>query len=664
MVASMLPLGVRAGDGASAVGLPTEALLRHVLALGSRGSGKSVFCKVVVEEAVRAGIPVIAVDPQGDLVSLALFGDEAELARRGADPRAAREFHERAEVVVFTPASRRGIPLCADPVHSAPSTVGARRMLFTGGVPIDAETLLGLGPHRTPGRVRVSIIYLGTLHSQDDKDLIVAALADRLYRWMLQHPCKEPQALLYVDEVAPFVPPARKPACKEGLTVLLEQARKYGVGCMMATQNPCDVDHRAMGQFGTWALGRLSARQDIAKIEPSLRALAPDDADAIAARLPQLRPGELVLVSPDHHPEPVPLITRWLYSDHRTIDETGLAEIVTADQRARFAPLVKKEMGNEDPTRSVVSAPARPEAPTPVPPPPEEPIPFAGDAAEAFSPSAPTLLVSADGVVDRRDEPGVRWARKLAQSTSMTAKEFAERAEMSVAKARRVLGALIESGDAGRYKEGRSYRYWATSNGARPDLSLPDKVSTVAAALGQDDAEKLGEQAARGKLLGFIGDAERFESAELVHRLLYRVDFDEKVPAPILSRFLGGPKAVLAGSVYLHPSRLDVLVLSEKDGMSFVANPKKHVSAVEDLDGVAAFVDVPPGTLTLEESDWESPASQERVRARFAELFEARARAVSPVLIPLWRLSLTAGGGKKKRLVLVDAVVGRPVTWD
>jgi len=773
----VLSLGSWEGVSAERVGLPEAALLRHVLALGSSGSGKTVFCKVVAEEAVRAGIPVLAVDPQGDLVSLALAGDEAELIRRGVDVEAAVAFRERADVVVFTPASTRGIPLCADPVEAdapddpnerlaartrvatmvasllgydpagdegaglvavldrclasmeasgAPMSlaalgahmndaavggfaewaryldpkkirgacqklarldVGARRLLFSEGVPIDIEALLGLGRHAVPGRVRVAIIYLNTLHSQEDKDLIVATLADRLYRWMLKNPKPTPQALFYIDEVAPFVPPVRKPACKEGLTLLFKQARKYGVGCLMATQNPGDVDYRAMGQFGTWALGRLSTRQDLKKIEPSLRALAPDAADEIARQLPRLGPGQLILLSPDHHEAPVPLQTRWLYSDHRTIDEDGLAEVVTREMRARFAPLVRTgQVDQHAPTRSVVRAPTRPETPTPVPPPPSSPEEFldlptvpglppvvVSDAslggpeplfAERVPASALTLETSIDGLTDRRDDQEVRYRKILAKKTSMSVKEFAERAKMSATKARRVLAELVEGGHAGRYKEGRGHQYWATTTGGRPDLGLPRKVKAVAAVLGPDDAEALAERMARGKIFGILGDAERFLSAELVHRLLYRIDFDEKVPAPVLTRFFGNKEDVLEGSVYLHPRSLSVLVLSTSDGMAFVDAPGKHASAVEDLDGVAAFVDVPPGALTLDDGDYEDMAKEKDAKKRFGELFEARARSVKQVFVPLWRFKFDKGGRRKVRVVWVDAIMGRPVAWE
>ncbi|HEX5061460.1 MAG TPA: helicase HerA-like domain-containing protein, partial [Kofleriaceae bacterium] len=112
-------LGTRRDDGGGAVALPARALLRHAIALGSSGSGKTVFCKVVVEEAIRLGVPVIAIDPQGDLASLALgpVADD-ELARHGGDVTIAAELRERADVVVFTPASHKGVALCADPVDA------------------------------------------------------------------------------------------------------------------------------------------------------------------------------------------------------------------------------------------------------------------------------------------------------------------------------------------------------------------------------------------------------------------------------------------------------------------------------------------------------------------------------------------------------------------
>src|SRR5688572_11633565 len=121
----MLWIGSRQNAPDSPVRLPPAVLLRHAMALGSSGSGKTVFCKVLVEEAVRQRIPVIAVDPQGDLCSLALqpppFPGESA---------AATEYRERADVVIFTPAARKGVPLCADPVNGAAARLAPTEQLL------------------------------------------------------------------------------------------------------------------------------------------------------------------------------------------------------------------------------------------------------------------------------------------------------------------------------------------------------------------------------------------------------------------------------------------------------------------------------------------------------------------------------------------------------
>ena len=98
------------------VSLKKKTLQRHIVTLGASGSGKTVFCKVVIEEAVRHGIPVIIIDPQGDIASLGLPGDPAILQEKGYSPEFAEEYLKNAEVRIWTPASSKGIPLCINPL--------------------------------------------------------------------------------------------------------------------------------------------------------------------------------------------------------------------------------------------------------------------------------------------------------------------------------------------------------------------------------------------------------------------------------------------------------------------------------------------------------------------------------------------------------------------
>src|SRR5258708_22424106 len=98
------------------VRLPLNALLRHAVCLGSAGSGKTVTCKVLCEEFIRQGIPVIAVDPQGDIASLGLLGDEAETVARGTAAEVRSAYTANLEVVVWTAGSTLGVPLSVNPL--------------------------------------------------------------------------------------------------------------------------------------------------------------------------------------------------------------------------------------------------------------------------------------------------------------------------------------------------------------------------------------------------------------------------------------------------------------------------------------------------------------------------------------------------------------------
>jgi DNA helicase HerA-like ATPase/DNA-binding transcriptional ArsR family regulator len=441
----------RTGSGEE-LRLPLKSMLRHAVALGSSGSGKTVLCKVLVEEFIQRGLPVVAVDPQGDLCSLAQLGDEAESSSHGTPPEIRQAFSERAEVVVWTPASALGVPLSVNPLagsrpsatetapsaeessedddlresafaaealtdllgyglrskegryvtalfglvlsHAAESdtpidgvgallrrlgampreladraagivdeklledltrrlrtlTVGPQARLFTGGVPLDVDRLLGRGPEgAAPGKTRLSVIYLNTLASERERQFFLGQLAQALYRWMLAHPSAEPQALFYIDEMAPYLPPVREPVCKDALKLLFRQARKYGLCCLAASQNPGDIDYKALAQIGTWGLGRMMTRQDVKKIEGLLRSLAPDDAERIAETMPALEPGRFVLVAPDVSKSPLDLHVRWLVTRHRTLNEAEIAAATDPEVRRRLESALglDEESGSE-----------------------------------------------------------------------------------------------------------------------------------------------------------------------------------------------------------------------------------------------------------------------------------------------------------------------------
>lgn len=724
------------------------------MALGSSGSGKTVFCKAVVEEAVRLGIPAICVDPQGDLASLgAGVVAPTELEARGIAPSVATEIAERAEVVVFTPGSSRGIPLAADPVDAAlaelggeeriaavsrtaamvvgllgfdldsddgaglsavidralvelldakarPSLaqltehlfvaeqddfgayaryldprkirvacqrlarldVGARRALFHGGVPIDIDVLLGRDP-RAPvaeGKTRIAVIYLNTLHQQEDKDFFVAALADRLYAWMLASPSPEPQALFYIDEVAPFIPPVRKPACKEGLSLLFKQARKYGVCCLMATQNPGDVDYRAMAQFGTWALGRLTTRQDLKKVEPTVKSLAPVECDAILGRLPSLKPGEMILLSPDQLGAPVEIRTRGLATKHETWTEERVEQHVEP-LRARFDALVAEHRAQERDDEERIELPrtrrGSPVAAREVP----------SEHERAGTAGAPWPNEDLDALEVPRSRPSSdkrdqRVLAALAKRESASASELAVALDANEASIRRALARLVERGEARSWEAGRTRRYWAVSTQGRPDLAMPARVAVLASNITEEGAMHIGASHARSSVLGVLGEDETFERAEPIHRLVYKVEFEERVPRSVLTRLFGRPHDERVGSVYLHPHTLAVLVFTTEGGIRFETSPRGPASAIRDLDDNGEVRLVPPGTLAFDDEDWTARKSEEAAREAFRACFDATPGAVTPLFVPLWHLYLRGAKGSLRR-VTIDALIGRTVDW-
>jgi hypothetical protein len=406
------------------VSLPTSALLRHVMALGSSGAGKTVACKAIVEECIRKGIPAICVDPQGDLASLGLCEDVDKLIAMGVDPAIASEYHGKVEVKVWTPGSSHGIPVNIspslhadgierhedkirafgsiatslasivghkseaaqvafssileyadthgllieniadfaqfladpplalaehlDPIFNAKDrakaekafrlkSMGSNRLLFNLGKAIHVDSLFGYdsGGAHDNGKVRISVIYLNTLNSQEEKEIFVAMLASALYQWMLVEAHSKPIGLFYIDEVAPFMPPVSKPASKQGLMLLLRQARKYGISCLLATQSPGDIDYKALGQTGTWLIGRLTTRQEREKVAPALRDACADGHSLVEGRT-DAAVGNFVLVNADTYPEPVEFKVRWLASKHKTLGAGHVEAMTDDDDRAQY----------------------------------------------------------------------------------------------------------------------------------------------------------------------------------------------------------------------------------------------------------------------------------------------------------------------------------------
>ena len=443
-------------------------LVTHGVIVGMTGSGKTGLGIDLIEEAAIDGVPVIAIDPKGDLANLLLtfpglsaaeftpwvnpdearrvgqspeaFG-QAEAARWakgladwGQDGARIERLRAAAEFAIYTPGSSSGRPISIVQSFSAPApavlndpelladrvATAATSVLTLAGV--DAEPLRSrehilvstlfaeawragidldlpalIGQVQSPpittigvldlesfypakerfvlamqlnqllaapgfaawlqgeplnidrllyaenGRPRVAIISLAHLDDQE-RMFFVSLLLNELVGWMRsQRGTSSLRALLYFDEIYGFLPPVANPPSKGPLLTLLKQARAFGLGLTVATQNPVDLDYKALANAGTWMLGRLQTDRDKARVLDGLEGAAGTaGAGFDRAKIDQLLSSlgkRVFLLHNVHQQEPVLCETRWALSYLR--GPLGRDEIrtLTASRPAPASPV-------------------------------------------------------------------------------------------------------------------------------------------------------------------------------------------------------------------------------------------------------------------------------------------------------------------------------------
>jgi hypothetical protein len=130
------------------------------------------------------------------------------------------------------------------------------------GDPLDIGKLL----YTPQGKPRASIFTISHLNDSE-RMFFVTALLNELLGWMrTQSGTSSLRAVLYMDEIFGFLPPVKNPPSKDPLLALLKQARAFGLGLVLSTQNPVDLDYKALSNTGTWFIGRLQTEQDKARL--------------------------------------------------------------------------------------------------------------------------------------------------------------------------------------------------------------------------------------------------------------------------------------------------------------------------------------------------------------------------------------------------------------
>ncbi|MEQ8717799.1 MAG: DUF87 domain-containing protein [Acidimicrobiales bacterium] len=194
------------------------------------------------------------------------------------------------------------------------------------GADLDIDALVAT-PTGT-GATKAAVISIAHL-SDEERQFVVSLVLSKLVTWMRSRPGRPDLGLLvYMDEVMGFVPPTAQPPAKKPILTLLKQARAYGVGLVLSTQNPVDLDYKAMSNAGTWMIGRLQTERDKARLLDGMRSAAGDtDLSTIDATISGLAKREFLLHS-THTAGPQVFSTRWAIS--------YLAGPLTRDQISRL----------------------------------------------------------------------------------------------------------------------------------------------------------------------------------------------------------------------------------------------------------------------------------------------------------------------------------------
>ena len=418
----------------------SKDLTTHAVIIGMTGSGKTGLGIGILEEALVDNIPLIAIDPKGDLANLLLsFPDLAEsdfrpwinaqeasnqgmsadafakaqaklwkkgLADWGQGPERIAKLRQSVDMAVYTPGSSAGLPVSvlrsfnapseavktdgdlyreriattatsilallgieADPVTSrehilisnileqvwgagqdldlpglirqiqSPSfeRIGVMELdmfypakdrftlamtlnnllaapgfeTWLEGEPLDIQRFL----YTDDGKARASIFSIAHL-SDSERMFFVTMLLNELLAWMRsQSGTSSLRALLYMDEIFGYLPPTANPPSKTPMLTLLKQARAFGVGLVLSTQNPVDLDYKALSNAGTWFIGRLQTERDKERVLEGLEGAA--QTDFSKNDMEKLLSGlgkRVFLLHNVHESAPITFHTRWVMS--------------------------------------------------------------------------------------------------------------------------------------------------------------------------------------------------------------------------------------------------------------------------------------------------------------------------------------------------------------
>ncbi len=201
------------------------------------------------------------------------------------------------------------------------------------GEPLDIASML----YTPQGKPRVSIFSIAHL-GEAERMFFVSLLLNQTLGWMrAQSGTTSLRAVVYMDEIFGYFPPVANPPSKRPLLTLLKQARAFGVGVVLATQNPVDLDYKGLANAGTWFIGKLQTDRDRDRVLDGLEGAIPGlDRAEIGRTLGRLG-NRVFLMNNVHDAAPVTLKTRWVMSYLR--GPLTRAQIKTLMDARRAAPV-------------------------------------------------------------------------------------------------------------------------------------------------------------------------------------------------------------------------------------------------------------------------------------------------------------------------------------
>jgi hypothetical protein len=283
------------------------------------------------------------------------------------------------------------------------------------GEALDINSIL----YRADGKPRIAIFSIAHL-GDAERMFFVSLLLNQVLSWMRsQSGTTSLRALLYMDEIFGYFPPTANPPSKAPLLTLLKQARAFGLGVMLATQNPVDLDYKGLSNCGTWFIGRLQTERDKNRLLDGLEGAAAGQGKFDRSSMEQILAGlgqRVFLMNNVHDDAPEVFESRWVMSYLRgPLGRDQIKRLMSGKQAAASAAPTAPAAASSTATSSgiVPAVGAVAHRPVLAPEVPQGFIPLRSDAPEGASLVYRAMLLGCAKVYFRDTKTGVETEQDL-----------------------------------------------------------------------------------------------------------------------------------------------------------------------------------------------------------------------------------------------------------